>query len=1190
MLPRPDPVRRRRLDLLSWSKARSDPGNQLNYAHRTFSRASRVILLNNMNKSRLFLFCFLALIIAWPFDLAGGEDNGVHIAVEKGTLVDLSGGASIKILGKVKYVDDTMRKHEVAEFTGKGFQLTGDAVSLEKDFSICFWVKGLGNEAWPVLVGNRLWENINLGFTLGGHSKKILYSTGNRTRFLIPVNEAAMLFDDTWHHVALTYSLEEGSKIYLDSRYLGGSASLGSLKNKTLTFLSAPDENYGTSASLDDIRVVKRVLSLKEIAKINKNEPPKTDFNEQAPWPTWMYNKERLGQTPAPIQPKLEVAWSVKARFPPSAAWPDPAPRDFFNGRDVATPRSTYDRSYQLIAAEKNIYYGSSSDDSMTCRRASTGEVLWKFYAEGPIRLAPSWHNGKLYFGSDDGFIYCLEAKTGELVWKTQPVKSQKIPGNQRLISIFPIRSSILIHNEQGYFVSGFFPKQGVHYGAVNLKTGKVTGQTKINTVAQGYLKVIGSKVYTPQGRNGDTWLLDLQRRGTITVGQRVAITGAYPYSAVSNADYVVRGGNNKVAFFERASGKEVWSSAVEGRAYSVIIAYDSLYVSTDLGSLHCFSLKKAKRYKTGAFDKKAKIASSISSSSLKKIIDARANKRGYALFVGSENIKLAAELVMHSEMKAVICLKKTPTAEQRAGIVGLENRLHFHISTSKTLPYGPSIFNIVVAGESVSKKEVSRVLNPYDGNALHGSAVIAGQPPADAGEWTHFYGDIGNTASSEEKNIKSSDLVMQWFGEPGPAKMVDRHNRTTAPLYKDGVMLISGMNWFTAVDAHNGQVLWEKSIPNSVRPTASKSSGNMTLAGNNIYLVSGNKCLALNTRTGKQVHQYSLPEGSGDWCYVANHNGLLYGSDCPAGATRWEMTPKSWEIGYSGNKGNICSRSLFAYDLKTHKKKATYKPKKGVIVTQTICVNEGVMTFVENVAEDVLEKYKKTNGHLTLDSLIDSKGYLVGIDAITFKELWRTPLKLNMKTSFYSMAAEGKTVVYGTFFDTTKRDPFKTTGHDKHNRVVHYDEKTIINCAIYCFDNKTGKPVWERTIKPFEQVYNGGHGELTQHGCIIGNEMYLDHVALNLATGKNRPGWEWHRGGHGCGTFSASATHLFYRQGSHAMSSIKSPKTDQITNGTRPGCWIGMIPVGGLLLAPETSSGCSCGFAIQTSIAFRQK
>ena len=97
MLPRPDPVRRHRLDLLSWSKARSDSGNQLNYAHRTFSRASRVILLNNMNNSRLFLFCFLVLIIAWPFDLAGGEDNGVHIAVEKGNLVDLSGGASIKI-------------------------------------------------------------------------------------------------------------------------------------------------------------------------------------------------------------------------------------------------------------------------------------------------------------------------------------------------------------------------------------------------------------------------------------------------------------------------------------------------------------------------------------------------------------------------------------------------------------------------------------------------------------------------------------------------------------------------------------------------------------------------------------------------------------------------------------------------------------------------------------------------------------------------------------------------------------------------------------------------------------------------------------------------------------------------------------------------------------------------------------
>ncbi|MFT7515228.1 MAG: hypothetical protein ACI9QL_004457, partial [Candidatus Omnitrophota bacterium] len=39
-------------------------------------------------------------------------------------------------------------------------------------------------------------------------------------------------------------------------------------------------------------------------------------------------------------------------------------------------------------------------------------------------------------------------------------------------------------------------------------------------------------------------------------------------------------------------------------------------------------------------------------------------------------------------------------------------------------------------------------------------------------------------------------------------------------------------------------------------------------------------------------------------------------------------------------------------------------------------------------------------------------------------------------------------------------------------------------------------------------------------------------------------------------------------------------------TKVSRPGCWINMIPAGGLLLIPESSAGCTCNFAIQTSMA----
>ena len=37
----------------------------------------------------------------------------------------------------------------------------------------------------------------------------------------------------------------------------------------------------------------------------------------------------------------------------------------------------------------------------------------------------------------------------------------------------------------------------------------------------------------------------------------------------------------------------------------------------------------------------------------------------------------------------------------------------------------------------------------------------------------------------------------------------------------------------------------------------------------------------------------------------------------------------------------------------------------------------------------------------------------------------------------------------------------------------------------------------------------------------------------------------------------------------------------------TRPGCWINIIPVGGMVLVPEAGSGCSCEYSIHASMGF---
>ena len=64
-------------------------------------------------------------------------------------------------------------------------------------------------------------------------------------------------------------------------------------------------------------------------------------------------------------------------------------------------------------------------------------------------------------------------------------------------------------------------------------------------------------------------------------------------------------------------------------------------------------------------------------------------------------------------------------------------------------------------------------------------------------------------------------------------------------------------------------------------------------------------------------------------------------------------------------------------------------------------------------------------------------------------------------------------------------------------------------------------------------------------------------------------------------GVIEASSTNA-------AMFDLKSKSHMPVTEVSRPGCWINMIPAGGLLLIPEASSGCTCHYAVQASMAMR--
>ncbi len=52
----------------------------------------------------------------------------------------------------------------------------------------------------------------------------------------------------------------------------------------------------------------------------------------------------------------------------------------------------------------------------------------------------------------------------------------------------------------------------------------------------------------------------------------------------------LLAGGKDKVAAYETATGREIWSASVEGRAYGLAVSEGRLLVSTDLGRIICFA------------------------------------------------------------------------------------------------------------------------------------------------------------------------------------------------------------------------------------------------------------------------------------------------------------------------------------------------------------------------------------------------------------------------------------------------------------------------------------------------------------------------------------------------------------------------------------------------------------------------
>jgi len=282
----------------------------------------------------------------------------------------------------------------------------------------------------------------------------------------------------------------------------------------------------------------------------------------QKGWMTYRNDSSLSAISDESLNIPLSLAWVYKPVHTPEPAWYEPAEE---------LPRSHFDNAHYVTTAGGKVFFGSTVDNKVYALNSKTGKLLWTFFTEGPVRTSPTLWKNRVYVGSDDGYVYCLRASNGKPVWKYRAGPSdKKILGNEHMISMWPVRTSILIDDGVAYFGAGVFPNEGIYICSLDASKGEViwkndtigdhTHEMTFGGISpQGYLLCSENILYVPSGRSlpaafdrhtgeflyylqtvpgwqpshhGGTWAL-LNRNKLITTNER----NAEPAKVVYDAD-----------------------------------------------------------------------------------------------------------------------------------------------------------------------------------------------------------------------------------------------------------------------------------------------------------------------------------------------------------------------------------------------------------------------------------------------------------------------------------------------------------------------------------------------------------------------------------------------------------------------------------------------------------------------------
>ena len=298
-------------------------------------------------------------------------------------------------------------------------------------------------------------------------------------------------------------------------------------------------------------------------------------------WPMWRCDASRSGVCDEKLPAELHPQW-VRKLPPQRTAWRDDG-------------RLKFDRSYMPVVSGGLVFVGSTGNDSVTAYDLATGAEAWRFYTDGPVRVAPAAWKDRLFVGSDDGRLYCLRAADGKPLWTYRPgPQDRRLIGNERLIGTWPIRGGPVVCDGVVYAAAGVWPFMGSFVCALRAETGEVVwvndeasftfrnrhhmGAAAFSGLsAQGHLAVVGETLIVP-GSASNPALFD---RAT---GRFLRYSAGEGTTVCGQGRFGLAGG----AFFSLENGLGVHFKGL--RVGRTLLAKDAWY--TEAGVLDPASLK----------------------------------------------------------------------------------------------------------------------------------------------------------------------------------------------------------------------------------------------------------------------------------------------------------------------------------------------------------------------------------------------------------------------------------------------------------------------------------------------------------------------------------------------------------------------------------------------------------------------